>query len=730
MKKKLHWIRIIFCFVFLFGLLGKRAEAENEPEKTLRVGFSPEGIFMIGDENEPKSGYGYEYLQRIAGYGGWKYEYVYTPFPKQLEMLKEGNIDIVVNVSYTEERTEWMNFSEVPMGEENYYICSKKGTDIVTDDLSSLEGKRIGATKNSYQLTLLKEWIEKNGISCTVVETDGGSPEDGVDAYVTMDIYSIGDWNPLFKIGSSEYYFGLNKENPGLAEAFNQAQRAVLEVSPYYQDELHSRYFGSILVNEGFNIKEEQWLKEHGEIRLGYYDNYLPFSDHSRTGEISGYLSSVLTRMEKYLSEYGGRIKTVPYSSMEELKRDLAEGELQMIYPVHRSFWKAEEEGFLLSDSLEELQMSVVYKEVSQEQRYDSIAITSNDPFQESYVTTNYPKAQLIYYPNLEECVRAVDLGRANCTMISSLMAEQMTEKFKQLKVFGILEDTQLGFGIEAGQTELLSMVNRMLHQLPKTILQESLVEYAEENSHQEIIKRTRNLFLLAFAFVLLLLGIMLLYLEIVRRRALRQKAVNNEIIDILGTVVEYRSLESGQHVKRVKGFTKILGNYILREHPEYGLTKQQLEIIVSASALHDVGKVAISDEILLKPGKLTPEEYEIMKEHTVKGSDILNHLYNIMEPEYARISHEICRYHHERFDGRGYPERLKGDDIPISAQLVSIADVYDALTNERCYKAAFSAEEAFQMILEGQCGSFSPKLLEGLKNTKEEFIRCSQNYK
>lgn len=237
----------------------------------------------------------------------------------------------------------------------------------------------------------------------------------------------------------------------------------------------------------------------------------------------------------------------------------------------------------------------------------------------------------------------------------------------------------------------------------------------------------TKDLFLVG---MLLIIGGLLLYLLSVRRRAERQKAITNEIIDILGTVVEYRSVESGQHVKRVKGFTKILGKYMLKAHPEYGLTRQKLDIIVSASALHDVGKVAISDEILLKPGKLTPEEYEVMKEHTVKGSDILNHLYSIMEPEYARISHEICRYHHERFDGRGYPDRLSGDEIPISAQLVSIADVYDALTNERCYKAAFSAEEAFQMILEGQCGSFSPKLLEGLKNTKEEFIQCSKNYK
>ena len=202
--------------------------------------------------------------------------------------------------------------------------------------------------------------------------------------------------------------------------------------------------------------------------------------------------------------------------------------------------------------------------------------------------------------------------------------------------------------------------------------------------------------------------------------RRLRQS--NDNIIDILGTVVEYRNVESGEHVKRVKGYTRIMAEELSREYPEYGLTEEKIEVIVSASALHDLGKIAIPDSILMKPGKFTPEEFNCMKAHTVRGCEIINNIQGVWDEEYAKIGYEICRYHHERFDGRGYPDGLKGDEIPVSAQIVSVADVYDALVNERDYKDAYSKEKAFHMIMNGECGIFSPKLMECLKNTRKKF--------
>jgi putative two-component system response regulator len=209
---------------------------------------------------------------------------------------------------------------------------------------------------------------------------------------------------------------------------------------------------------------------------------------------------------------------------------------------------------------------------------------------------------------------------------------------------------------------------------------------------------------------------------DMLQMQASELKKKNKNIIDILGTVVECRDMESGEHIQRVKGYTEILANEMMKSYPEYELTPKKIEVIVSASALHDIGKISIPDNILLKPGKLTKDEYEYMKSHTLRGCEILNNIKGAWDKEYSKYSYEICRYHHERYDGRGYPDGLKGDDIPISAQLVSIADVYDALVNERVYKDAIPKEQAFRMITQGECGVFSPKLLEAFRNVRHEF--------
>ena len=193
-------------------------------------------------------------------------------------------------------------------------------------------------------------------------------------------------------------------------------------------------------------------------------------------------------------------------------------------------------------------------------------------------------------------------------------------------------------------------------------------------------------------------------------------------VVDILATVTEGRSLESGDHIGRIKGYTEIITRRMMKDYPELGITEPIAEVIVSASALHDIGKIAIPDSILNKPGKLTNDEFEFVKSHTIRGGDIVNSITGIWDEDYARICYEICRYHHERYDGRGYPDHLKGDDIPISAQCESIADVYDALVTESVYRAAYSKEEAFNMIIRGESGVFSPKLLESFRKSREEF--------
>jgi len=203
----------------------------------------------------------------------------------------------------------------------------------------------------------------------------------------------------------------------------------------------------------------------------------------------------------------------------------------------------------------------------------------------------------------------------------------------------------------------------------------------------------------------------------------------NEMMVAALSNIIEHRSLESGQHVMRIRDFTRILLEDMSERWPEYELTNELIGIISSASALHDIGKISVPDAVLNKPGRLTAEEFEIIKAHTTNGSDMLQSLNGIADEMYLYYAYNICRYHHERWDGNGYPDGLEGDGIPICAQAVGLADVYDALTTPRVYKAAFSAKKAEEMILNGECGVFSPKVLESFRRVGDKFSDLAKSY-
>ena len=186
----------------------------------------------------------------------------------------------------------------------------------------------------------------------------------------------------------------------------------------------------------------------------------------------------------------------------------------------------------------------------------------------------------------------------------------------------------------------------------------------------------------------------------------------NEKVIDTIATIIEFRNMESGYHLKRIKGFVRILALTAMNNYPELGLTPHMIEVITQASAMHDVGKISVPDSILLKPGRLTSEEFEVMKSHTTRGCEIIEKLKDIQDKEYYEACLDICRHHHERYDGRGYPDGLKGEENSIGAQLTAIADVYDALVSDRVYKSAYPVDKAYDMIKNGECGVFSPKLL------------------
>ena len=200
------------------------------------------------------------------------------------------------------------------------------------------------------------------------------------------------------------------------------------------------------------------------------------------------------------------------------------------------------------------------------------------------------------------------------------------------------------------------------------------------------------------------------------------EKEKNNRVmVGILSQIMEFRNGESGLHVSHINRLTDLLLERLVQKTGQYHLSRSDRELIATASALHDIGKIGIDEKILNKPGRLTPEEFEIMKTHTVIGAAMLKHLTAYQDEAIVKIAYQICRWHHERYDGNGYPDGLKGEDIPIAAQVVSIVDVYDALVSPRVYKKAFPHEQAMHMIMNGECGVFNPLLLECLKEIQDQ---------
>lgn len=214
---------------------------------------------------------------------------------------------------------------------------------------------------------------------------------------------------------------------------------------------------------------------------------------------------------------------------------------------------------------------------------------------------------------------------------------------------------------------------------------------------------------------------------NLLMKNAEEVELIHSKLVEQIANLVEFRNEESGEHIKRVCGYSEIILKGLMLDFPEYGLTEDKIQKISFAAVLHDVGKIAINDNILCKPGALSQKEFETIKTHTVIGAQILNNMREVMDEETFQYCKDIALYHHERYDGNGYPERLIGDETPIWAQVVAVADVYDALSSQRIYKAAFDHDQSLRMIMNGDCGEFNPKILKVLAKAQSQILNYSR---
>ena len=411
---------------------GKTTQAMEEENKTVRVGYFPYANFQEGGYGEHKQGAGYEYLQKISYITGWKYEYVYGSFKECLDMLADGEIDILGSVSYTPERAESIDYSTYAEGTERYWIYTREEhADLADGDLKQMNGCRIGATDGSYQKELLEKWLDSNQIQAEIVICKGYDEmiekldADELDALVVPALSVNSDFIAIANIGAGDCYFGVSKSRPDLLKELNSALEEINNTETDYSSKLYARYEGKAVINYALNKEEKQWLDAHeNTICVGYLKDNLPFCGEEN-GKLTGILGTVLDTVQE---KYKITIKAVPCSTGEQMNEALQSGEIDIAGPIIQDLYTQEQFQVILTDEIFDITPVVIYKGNEYRSSLSTIAATDTSLYSELMVSFLFPDAEIKQYDTQEECLEAVANGKAGATVIPSSKINLLNE--------------------------------------------------------------------------------------------------------------------------------------------------------------------------------------------------------------------------------------------------------------------------------------------------------------
>ena len=411
---------------------GNTTQAIEEENKTVRVGYFPYANFQEGGFGEHKQGAGYEYLQKISYITGWRYEYVYASFKECLDMLADGEIDILGSVSYTPERAESIDYSTYAEGTERYWIYTREEhADLADGDLKQMNGCRIGATDGSYQKELLEKWLDSNQIQAEVVICKGYDEmiekldADELDALVVPALSVNSDFIAIANIGAGDCYFGVSKSRPDLLKELNSALEEINNTETDYSSKLYARYEGKAVINYALNKEEKQWLDAHeNTICVGYLKDNLPFCGEEN-GKLTGILGTVLDTVQE---KYKITIKAVPCSTGEQMNEALQSGEIDIAGPIIQDLYTQEQFQVILTDEIFDITPVVIYKGNEYRSSLSTIAATDTSLYSELIVSFLFPDAEIKQYDTQEECLEAVANGKAGATVIPSSKINLLNE--------------------------------------------------------------------------------------------------------------------------------------------------------------------------------------------------------------------------------------------------------------------------------------------------------------
>ena len=457
----------------------------DETEKTIRVG-SCEDTFNYVDEHGVRRGYGYELMQALAGYTGWKFEYVKCDWSDCFEKLENGEIDIMGDISYTDDRAEKMLYSEETMGEEKYVLYADlSNNEIVASDFKSLDGKRIGVLMGTKPENMLKEWENKNGIHTEHVNISGNNDVEKklanheIDCFVSLEesIWSERGISCVTTIGKSGIYFVMNKERSDIKQELDLAMRQLDNDSPFFKSDLYKKYF-TLDYTQFLTGEEKSYIQEHGGIRIGFLDNDpVVFSMDQKSGELSGTLPEYIAYARDCLGNHTLNFDIEAFDNYDKMIEALQNHDIDVIYYASRNSYVAEKSGYALSNTAWTYSlMAVTEKEGFNEDEAYTVAVPKNKVALKQHIEYNYPQWKLMDCDTIEDAADLVVDGKADCFIMGS--SQILRYGNNNLKSIPLTKTMEACFAVKDGDATLLSILNKTIKAMPSDMLTSAVAMY------------------------------------------------------------------------------------------------------------------------------------------------------------------------------------------------------------------------------------------------------------
>ena len=483
---------IFISLMMLAGILfPAKAFAVDDNSETVKVGYYENEVFQEGaKQGVVKTGYAYEYYQKLSEYTGWHYEYVYGDFSDLYQKLLDGDIDVLAGLAWKKEREELINYPDSPMGNETYNLIKHTADESINVDTATLKGKRIGVL-NSAIADSLKAFLQDHSVQAEVVLFDDYNPlfkafdDNEVDVLAVEGDGAYGRDNAelLYAFGASDYFLCVSKNRTDLLTDLNIAQTELSVDEPNYINFLRSKYYPVSISSRAFSEHEKQWLAGHDSLRIGYLNNYLPYSGTDSAGEVNGLLKDLIPRMLKELGLDDLKVSYTGYDSYDKMIAGLEDGSIDMVFPVGGGLYYAEESGIFQSNAVVSAATELVYKDEYNDDTVRDFAVNENNSMQYYFVKTYYPDAEITLYPSIDDCLKAVNDGKAGCTTLNGLRANDIlrNSRYSGLSLLQTAYNDDRSFGVQIGNEGLLKLINRGINVLGADYAQNLAFRYTDQ---------------------------------------------------------------------------------------------------------------------------------------------------------------------------------------------------------------------------------------------------------